>query len=44
VLAPDLDRFSRALVLGLVHFSKVLELDQAHSSTALEPALRRSPS
>jgi hypothetical protein len=43
VLGPDPVRFSRALVLGLVHFSKVLEPDQAHSSTVSEPALRRSP-
>jgi hypothetical protein len=40
---PDLVRFSRALVLGPVRFSKVLERDQAHSSTQV-PALRRSPS
>jgi hypothetical protein len=40
---PDPVRFSRALVLGLVRFSKVPEPDQAHSSTQV-PALRRSPS
>jgi hypothetical protein len=43
VLVPDPVRFSRALVLGLVHSSKVLEPDQARFSTVWEPALRRSP-
>jgi hypothetical protein len=43
VLGPDLVRFSRALVLGLVRSSKVLEPDQAHSSLPV-PEQRRSPS
>jgi hypothetical protein len=43
VLVPDLDRFSRALVLGLVRSSKVLEPDPDRSSKPV-PVLRRSPS
>jgi hypothetical protein len=42
VQVPDLDRFSRALVLGLDRSSKELEPDQARFAVPAQ-APRRSP-